>query len=374
MFIKLFKRTMLFLLSISLIVFLLGFFFVKQPKFGKLPNGKRLEIIQKSPNYKNGTFQNLSPTPSLTEGNSMLGVMFEFLTKKVENKEPNTEIPSIKTDIKSLDVNEDILIWFGHSSYYFQLNGKRFLVDPVFSGSISPIPNSGKSFNGTDVYSVEDFPEIDYLLITHDHFDHLDYETVVKLKDKVKIVICGLGVGEHFEHWKYNPSKIIEKDWYDSVELENQMKITFTPARHFSGRTFKRNTSLWTSYILENPDFKMFIGGDSGYDFHFKEIGEKFGPFDLAILENGQYNEKWKYIHTLPEEIHTVAKDLKTKRFFPVHSSKFSLAYHSWKEPLEKVSELNKESGIPVITPKIGEIVRLKDNSQTFSKWWEDVE
>ncbi len=365
---------MFIIFSIVIVVFLFGFFFMKQAKFGKLPSGERLEIIKKSPNFKNGTFQNLSDTPSLTEGNSMLGVMFEFLFKKVENKEPQTEIPSVKTDIKSLNIDEDVLIWFGHSSYYFHLNGKRFLIDPVFSGNVSPAPNPAKSFKGTDVYSVEDFPEIDYLLITHDHYDHLDYETIIKLKDKVKIVICGLGVGEHLEYWNYDVSKIIEKDWYDLVELENQMKITFTPARHFSGRTFKRNTSLWTSFVLESPDYKMFIGGDSGYDFHFKEIGEKFGPFDLAILENGQYNEKWRYIHTLPEEIHTVAEELKVKGFFPVHSSKFSLAHHSWKEPLEKVSELNQNSDIPIITPKIGEIVRLKDSTQTFSKWWEGVE
>ncbi len=299
--------------------------------------------------------------------------MLENNTKKVENKEPQDNIPSVKTDIKSLDINQDILIWFGHSSYYFQLNGKRFLVDPVFSGSVSPVPGSGKSFKGTDVYSVEDFPEIDYLLITHDHYDHMDFQTILKLKDKVKIVICGLGVGEHLEYWNYDISKIIEKDWYDQIELDNQMKITLTPARHFSGRTFKRNTSLWTSYVLESSNYKMFIGGDSGYDVHFKEIGEKFGPFDLAVLENGQYNEKWKYIHTLPEEIHTVAKELKTKRFFPVHSSKFSLALHSWKEPLERVSELNKESAIPMISPKIGELVRLKDDTQTFTKWWEEL-
>lgn len=360
-------------LSVVLLI-LSGFLYMKQNKFGKLPQGKRLEKIEQSPNYKDGAFQNLSHTPSLEEGTSMIGIIVEFLFKKVENKVPLTDIPSVKTDIKSLDRNQDILIWFGHSSYYFQLNGKRFLVDPVFSGSISPVPNSGKSFKGTDVYAVEDFPEIDYLLITHDHYDHLDFQTIIKLNDRVKTVICGLGVGAHFELWDYEPSKIIEKDWYDSVTLENQLKITLTPARHFSGRTFKRNTSLWTSYVLESPDYKMFVGGDSGYDFHFKEIGEKYGPFDLAMLENGQYNQKWRYIHTLPEEIHTVAEELQAKRFFPIHSAKFSLAYHSWKEPLEKVSEFNKESDIPMITPKIGEVVQLRNTTQTFSKWWEEVE
>jgi len=371
--IKFFKRTMLILFSILILLSLSVFFYMKHPKFGKLPSGKRLEIIQKSPNYKDGRFQNLSPTPNLTKGFSILKVFFDFFFKKTDGKIPSESIPSDKTDLKSLDIDENVLVWFGHSSYYFHLNGKRFLVDPIFSGKISPISNSSKAFEGSDVYSVNDFPEIDYLLITHDHYDHLDYQTITELKDKVKTVICALGVGEHLEHWNYDTEKIIEKDWYDSVELDNQIKITLTPARHFSGRTLKRNVSLWTSFVIENADYKMFIGGDSGYDFHFKEIGHKFGPFDLAILECGQYNEKWKHIHTMPEEIHIIATELKADRFLPVHNSKFALAHHQWKEPLEKVFKLNQRSQIQMITPKIGEMVRLNDSTQTFSKWWENL-
>ncbi len=364
---------MLLLVSVIILLFLFGFFYQKHPKFGKLPSGERLEIIKKSPNYKDGQFQNLSPTPGLVKGTSTTKLFFDFFFKKIENKEPKQNIPTIKTDIKSLDINQDVLIWFGHSSYYFQLDGKRFLVDPVFSGSVSPVPNSGRSFVGADIYTPDDFPDIDYLLITHDHYDHLDYSTIIALKEKVETVICGLGVGEHLEYWKYDKSQIIEKDWYDWVELHPGLKIILTPARHFSGRTFQRNTSLWTSFVVEATDYKMYLGGDSGYDSHFKEIGEQFGPFDLAILENGQYNEKWKYIHTFPEEIHTVAQDLNTTRFFPVHSSKFALAQHAWKEPLEKVSQYNQDSDIGMITPKIGELVRLKDHAQIFSKWWEGI-
>lgn len=367
------KRIMLVIISGVILLFLFSFFYQKHPKFGKLPSGERLEIIKKSPNYKNGQFQNLNPTPGLVKGTSKVKLFWDFFFKKIEDKEPLEAIPSIKTDIKSLDINQDVLIWFGHSSYYFQLAGKRFLVDPVFSGSVSPVPKSGKSFKGTDIYSVEDFPEIDYLLITHDHYDHLDYSTIIGLKDKVKTVICGLGVGAHLEFWKYAPSQIIEKNWYDSVKLTPELTLTLTPARHFSGRTFQRNTSLWTSFVVEAPDYKMYLGGDSGYDVHFKQIGEQFGPFDLAILENGQYNEKWKYIHTFPEQIHMVAKDLKTKRFFPVHSSKFALAQHSWKEPLEKVAKYNQSSSLKMITPKIGELVSLKDEQQVFDKWWENI-
>jgi len=374
MVIKILKKIMLVVFSIIAMSFLFVFFYIKQAKFGKLPSGKRLEMIKKSPNFKDGKFQNLSPTPSLSKGISNTKVLYDFFFKKTENKIPSERIPSNKTDLKALDINENVLVWFGHSSMYFHLNGKRFLVDPIFSGKISPVSNSSKAFEGSDVYAVDDFPEIDYLLITHDHYDHLDYQTIIELKNKVKKVICALGVGEHFEHWNYDSSKIIEKDWYDYVELDNKIKITFTPARHFSGRTLKRNVSLWTSFVVESSDYKMFIGGDSGYGSHFIEIGNKFGPFDLAILECGQYNEKWKYIHTMPEEIHTIATELKAKRFFPVHNSKFALAHHKWKEPLERVSKFNKTSDISMITPKIGELVKLNDSTQTFSKWWEKVE
>jgi len=365
---------MIVILSIVVLSFLFGYFYMKQAKFGRVPSGKRLEIIQNSPNYKNGAFQNLDSTPYITKEVSIFELFYDLLFKKTENKIPANTIPSIKTDIKSLDVNENVLIWFGHSSLYFNLNGKRFLVDPVFSGKVSPASNSSKAFGGSDVYDVDEFPEIDYLIITHDHYDHLDYETIVALKSKTKMVICALGVGEHLEYWDYNPAKIIEKDWYDSVELENQIKITLTPARHFSGRTFKRNVSLWTSYVIESPSYRMFISGDSGYASHFKEIGNRFGTFDLAILECGQYNEKWQNIHTMPEEIHSIASELKTKSFFPVHNSKFALAHHPWKEPLEKVYMLVKTSVIKMITPKIGELVRLNDSTQIFSKWWENVE
>jgi len=374
MIIKIFKKIMIVTFLVVILLFFFVFFYMKQAKFGKLPSGKRLEIIQKSPNYKDNKFQNLNPTPSLSKGISNTRVLYDFFFKKTENKIPSERIPSDKTDLKTLDINENILVWFGHSSCYFHLNGKRFLVDPIFSGKISPISNSSKAFEGSDVYVVDDFPEIDYLLITHDHYDHLDYETIVALKSKIKIVICALGVGEHFEYWNYNPTKIIEKDWYDSVELENQVKITLTPARHFSGRTLKRNVSLWTSFVVESTDYKMFIGGDSGYGSHFKEIGNKFGPFDLAILECGQYNEKWRYIHTMPEEIHIIATELQAKRFLPVHNSKFALAHHKWKEPLERVLEHNKAHEIAMITPKIGELVKLNDPTQMFSKWWENVE
>jgi L-ascorbate metabolism protein UlaG (beta-lactamase superfamily) len=347
--------------------------FMQQTKFGKLPASDRLETIKRSPNYKNGAFQNQSITPSLTEGASFYSVLKEFLFGDKKRRLPVDEIPSVKTNLLTLDINKDVLVWFGHSSYFMQVDGKRILVDPVLSGYASPLSFTTKAFKGSNIYSVDDIPTIDYLFISHDHWDHLDYETVKKLQQKIKKIICALGVGQHLERWGFNSDIIIEKDWNEQIILGDGFIVNTTPARHFSGRGVKRNQALWTSYVLQTPTMKIFIGGDSGYDKHFAEIGKTFGPFDLAILENGQYNKSWKYIHMMPEEVLQVAKELNAERLFPVHSSKFALANHDWDAPLSTITTLNKTANIPLITPMIGELVDLKDKMQKFSEWWKNI-
>jgi L-ascorbate metabolism protein UlaG (beta-lactamase superfamily) len=356
-------------------IFLLGliaYLYMRLPKFGKAPSGERLERVKASPNYKDGKFQNLVFTPDLTEGYSMFGVMIDMLFKSHPNRSPIDSIPSIKTNLKELPTDENVLVWFGHSSYFMQIEGKTFLIDPVFSGNASPIPGTTKSFKGTDTYNVADLPKIDYLVISHDHYDHLDYETIIALKDKVGQVICGLGVGEHFEYWGYSSSSLIEKDWNESVDLGNNFTISTVPGRHFSGRSFNRNNTLWTSYVLKTPTQQIFIGGDSGFSNHFKSIGEKFGSIDLAILENGQYNVAWQAIHTLPNETLQAGKDLNAKRIFPVHSGKFSLGMHPWYEPLSEITRINNGE-IPLVTPMIGEVVKLSDEGQEFNQWWKGL-
>jgi L-ascorbate metabolism protein UlaG (beta-lactamase superfamily) len=363
------------IITILIILAVVLSFFLLHPRYGKRPSGERLALIQKSPQYKNGKFENINYTPELAEGYGYFNVISEFLFKKVERKIPTDTIPSIKTNLLDLSIDQDIMVWFGHSSYYIQLAGKRFLIDPVFSGNASPIFGTTKAFKGTDIYTAADFPEIDYLLITHDHYDHLDYTTIMELKPKIKQIVCPLGVGSHFEFWKFPVQNIIEKDWYEKVELDQNITLYTTPSRHFSGRSIKRCNTLWTSYVLETKDFKMYLGGDSGYDTHFAEIGEKFGPFDIALIDNGQYNPAWRYIHNLPEDVIKAMKDIKAKRVFPVHSSKFSLALHPWDEPLIKVTESNaaSENPIPLITPKIGELVELRNEKQEFQQWWKGV-
>ena len=363
------------LLFLIVMIVLAGavYLYMQQPQFGKAPTGDRLARIQQSPNYRDGQYQNQSHTPSFTEGANFFTVMARFLFSKNKNSEPPAALPSTKTDLLRLDPQEDVIVWFGHSSYFMQLQGKRILVDPVFSGSASPVNFTTKSFNGSDVYTAADLPEIDYLFISHDHYDHLDYKTIQQLKPKVKKIITGLGVGAHLEHWGFDPSIIIEKDWNETVKLYDGFEVHTAPTRHFSGRGFKRNGTLWLSFVLKAPGTAIYIGGDSGYDHHFKTLGEKHGPFDLVILESGQYNKSWKYIHLMPQEVVQAAQDLKAKKLMAVHWGKFNLSTHDWDEPIKQVNGISKQKGMPLITPMIGEAVHLKDTARVFVNWWENV-
>jgi len=345
---------------------------IKIARFGKMPSGERLAKIKRSPNFRDGAFQNQSVTPQLTGGATYVKVMKQILFGRPKRSTPLDPIPSMKTNLLSLDPDENCLVWFGHSSYFIQIDGRRFLVDPVFSGSASPFSFMTKAFKGTDRYATDDLPPIDYLFITHDHYDHLDYKTIRQLIPKVSTVITSLGTGEHLEYWGYDPGRIIENDWCQHIDLEPGFTVDTIPARHFSGRWFKRNQALWTSFVLQTPNQKIFIGGDSGYDKHFAETGNTFGGFDLAILENGQYNPYWKHIHLMPNEILQAAKELKAKRILPVHSSKFALGNHEWDEPLKLITENNKKENLDIITPMIGEKVNLDDQRQVFSQWWEE--
>lgn len=367
---KILKRMLITILVLVIALVVGVLIFIQQPQFGKAPSGERLERIKKSKNYKDGAFQNLSHTPSLAEGYTMGGVLWDFLFTKYPDTNPIDALPSVKTDLNGFQPDENVLVWMGHSSYFIQLDGKKYLIDPVLSGNASPISGTTKAFSGSDIYKAEDIPEIDYLLITHDHYDHLDYQTVKALIPKVKKVITGLGVGSHLEYWGYKPEIITELDWNETFELNDSTTIYTTPARHFSGRTLKRNNTLWLSFILETKGKKLFLGGDSGYDTHFKEIGEKFGPFDLVLLEDGQYDPKWKYIHLLPEEVVQAAKDLNAKRLMPVHNSKFKLGNHPWNDPMKRVTSEAKKENLPILTPMIGEPIHLNDSVYSSKEWW----
>mgnify|MGYP000024784864 FL=1 len=365
------KKLLLIISALILIIGLTTLWIFNLPDFGRLPQGERLERIYASKNFENGTFVSPETTQSFLK-KGFLRSMVDFLFESKNVLEPSDPLPSVKTDLKSLDPGKDLIVWMGHSSFYMQLAGKRFLIDPVFSGHASPFSFMLKAYKGSDVYSSDDLPPIDALLISHDHWDHLDHETITKLKDKIATVITGLGCGEHFEYWGYDKKRILEQDWYDEAVEIGDVKIYLTPARHFSGRLFKRNPTLPVSFVIISPQRKIFYSGDSGFGKHFAEIAERFGPFDLAVMENGQYNKQWPYVHMFPEEMIKASAILGAKRVLPVHNSKFTLSEHKWDEPLRRAEQAAKEHGIMLETPRLGESLSLKA-PKALEKWWQEI-
>jgi L-ascorbate metabolism protein UlaG (beta-lactamase superfamily) len=360
----------LMIITLSIIAVLAGsvFLFMQQAVFGADPTGKRLARIQKSAHYKDGTFQNLSPTEVMTKDASMIKMMRDFFNKP-KTTEPQEILPSVQTNLQALNHEKPTVVWFGHSSYLIQSNGKTVLVDPVFSGNASPISFFAKAFKGANNYGVEDLPMIDVLVITHDHYDHLDYKTIMALKTKVKKIYTSLGVGAHLEHWGIPADKIIEFDWWENERISDSMELTAVPARHFSGRSFTRGKTLWSAFVLKIDGYHLFIGGDSGYGTHFKTIGAKYGPFDIVMLEAGQYGVNWPLIHMTPEETIAAAKDLQAKVLMPVHWGKFALALHDWDEPINRVLQEAHKQNFKITTPLIGEVIVL-DSIYPNKEWW----
>ncbi len=335
---------------------------------GKNPSGSRLERIKQSQNYRDDVFQNLSHTDQLSKDSSLFTISKQSLNKP-KTIAPDKALPFVKTDLNKLQADGPIIVWFGHSSYLLKVNGKTILIDPVFSGTASPFSFMIKAFKGANEYGAEDMPEIDLLLLTHDHYDHLDYKTLTKLRSKIKQVISPLGIGSHLEHWGFEPSIITELDWWDVHAFTGGIEIISAPARHYTGRGVVRSKMLWSSYVLKTSSHTLYLGGDSGYDTHFKTIGEKYGPFDIALLESGQYNTAWPFIHMMPEETVQASIDLKAKTLFPIHWGKFALAFHAWDEPIKRVIKKAKALNVMVTTPKIGEPVIL-GQSLPQSHWW----
>ena len=337
--------------------------------FGKVPAGERLERIKKSPQYRDGKFHNVEPTSVNPDDVSMFKILKKMLSRPSSVK-PSQEMPYEKTNLKDLTSASPAVVWFGHSSYFIHVDGFNVLVDPVFSGNASPFRFFGKAFEGADTYNAEDFPNIDLLVLTHDHYDHLDWPSIKKLNPNVKQVITSLGVGSHLEYWGMAPEKIRELDWWDAAEVSKKVKITATPARHFSGRDFRRAKTLWSSFVLEIQGYRIFIGADSGYDGSFKKISRHFGRFDLAFLECGQYGKYWPQIHMFPEQTVMAANDLDPEIVIPVHWGKFVLSTHPWNEPIKRFVETANREKRKFVSPKIGQPYFLgKEFEQEI--WWD---
>lgn len=339
---------------------------------GRAPRGERLERMQALPYYRDGQYRNLESTVMLTPVGktprlTLLRNLWKFLFPPDDARKPKTPIPALRTDLHSLDPDTDLYVWMGHSSVFLQLDGKRFLFDPVLTSEL-PVSLFMKPFKGADLYTPADIPPVDYLVITHDHWDHLDYGTVRDLRTRVGEVICGLGMGEDFEFWGYRPEQIHEMVWDDSLALTSGLTIHCLTSRHFSGRLFSRNKTLWASYLIDGSK-RLFVSGDGGYGERFVEFGKRFPNIDLAFMENGQYSEQWRYNHLLPHKLVQAIDELAPRRVMSYHNSKFALAPHPWHEPLDSLSHNAEGKPWELLTPRIGEVVYL-DSTQTFEKWW----
>lgn len=364
---------LLFALVITIPMLSLGaYLYLQQPQFTQPELFSQTNSLALTARLQDGIFHNQNEVEMYTGKQSRVESIMNFLFQKDENSIPAKQLPSIKIDLKQLDRNQDIVIWMGHSSYFIQIDRIRLLVDPVFSNNASPVPNTNTVFNGSNIYTADDIPDIDYLLITHDHWDHLDYSSITALRDKIDKVVTPLGVGYYFTQWGFAKNKIFQGDWYSQFVFDH-LTINILPAQHFSGRLLEKNRTLWGSFALITANKRIYISGDSGYGPHYKAIGEQFGSFDLAILECGQYDNAWSNIHMMPEQTAQAALDLNAVALLPSHNSKFKIAHHSWDDPLKRITVASEHNPYRLLTPIIGQVVDLNNPTQVFSPWWKDV-
>ncbi len=365
-----FRKLMLVLLVLLLIAGGIYLWFKINPSFGGRVEGERLERMQESPNFKDGKFQNPVETLMQTDDMPLLKIMREFFFAKGD-RVPESPIQVNKyKQISVSDSNQSARVtWLGHSTVLIEMEGKVILCDPVFGKRVSPVSFMGtKAFPYTHNYKLEDLPEIDLVIISHDHYDHLDYHVIRNWKDEKTKFVMPLGVGTHLERWGIGADRITELDWWESFDF-GKLKLSATPARHFSGRrSNNRFTTLWASWVIEGAGERIFFGADSGYFPGFKEIGDKFGKFDLVMLECGQYSQYWPYIHMAPEETFKAAADLNAEVLLPIHWAKYKLSIHSWIEPVERLLKAS-DGSVKVTTPEIGQSFYLTDDI-TEEKWW----
>ena len=334
--------------------------------FGKAPDKG---LVAQSEQYSKGRFQNPVST-SAASFKDMPRVMQRFITRKVE-KAPSADYRFEETGrdmINILDETGIYLNWLGHAAVLIHARGKYFLLDPMLGERASPFQWMGPRRYSPSPILPAKLPAIEAVILSHDHYDHLDYPTVLALKNKVKHFVVPVGVASHLQHWGVPGENIIEKDWWESHEGDGY-SFTAAPARHFSGRLFNRDNTLWCSWVLKFGDHSIYFAGDSGYFDGYGEIGEKYGPFDLSLMPIGAYDPAWQDIHLNPEEAVEAFRQLKGGQFYPTHWGTFDLALHSWYEPIKWLNELSEVHGIKTVTPKPGEWVHLLQNS-TDKDWW----
>lgn len=382
---KIFKYAFDFLkwsiLVLAILVAGISIFTMVAPTFGGTPDANSLAKIAASKNHNGDVFVNRYPTQVATR-NENSPSWFDAINSLInpeENKNPNQPLPTQQIDKNA--IAEGSFTWLGHSTVLFKTGGKTIITDPVFNAA-APVSFAVNPFPMTNAPRIDDLPELDAVLISHDHYDHLDYYAIKKLKEKVAQFYVPLGIKAHLQRWGVPDAQITELDWYESVQLDG-VEFILTPARHFSGRgLFDRFKTLWSSWVVKSADMTVYFSGDGGYSPDFKILGEKYGPFDMAFMEDGAYNADWAEIHMQPEKAAQAAADLDAKALLPIHWGKFDLALHRWTEPIERIAvaveqqnaglnEVGKQP-MQLATPMIGEAFTL--DALPTKQWWQAVQ
>ncbi|OUS25589.1 hypothetical protein A9Q99_20595 [Gammaproteobacteria bacterium 45_16_T64] len=325
-----------------------------------------------SPQFIAGKFRNIDRVNPVSWDKSQ-EVIKRYILEKSREAMPKKTIPVERLTRDMLKAAPDYTLYrLGHSTVLMKVEGEYWITDPVFCQRASPVQWAGpKRFHEAPI-SVAELPDLKGVILSHDHYDHLDKETVKALARKTEKFYAPLGVGDLLTHWGIAVNKVIQVDWWDSITV-GDIELVSTPAQHFSGRGLHdRFSTLWTSWVIITPKAKLFFSGDGGYFPGFKEIGEKYGPFDLTLIETGAYDRSWSDVHMLPEHTVQAHKDLQGKWFLPIHNSTFDLALHAWFEPFERVTALCSASNIAITTPRIGQPLSI-NNPEPVNYWWKEA-
>ncbi|MBV6865123.1 MULTISPECIES: MBL fold metallo-hydrolase [Xanthomonas] len=324
-----------------------------------------------SPQFRAGRFRNAMPLPTTVMTlREQLGLMWAMVFGKPRTTAPSAPLPvQPLTRAQLLAAPDRSLYRLGHSTLLMKLAGGLWLTDPVFSKRASPVPFAGpKRFHAPPI-ALDALPPLAGVILSHDHYDHLDRATIGALADRVGVFVAPLGVGDLLVRWGVDPAKVRQLDWWESISVAG-LQLTATPSQHFSGRgLFDNGRTLWCSWVIQAGDLRLFFSGDGGYGPHFKTIGEQLGPFDVALIENGAYDHMWPHVHMQPEQTLQAFFDVGGHTLLPIHNGTFDLAMHAWQEPLDRIVALADSAGVALITPCMGERVDLNAPGNRV-RWW----
>ncbi|MDY1549921.1 MBL fold metallo-hydrolase [Luteibacter sahnii] len=323
--------------------------------------------------HRDGRFHNAVPRPptSLWKG---LKLMFSVMFAKPPGTTPGNVLPVRPLTRADLEAAPDRSLYrLGHSTVLLKLRGRYWLTDPVFSQRASPVQWMGPARFHAPPMAIDDLPTIAGVILSHNHYDHLDRAAVLQLNSKVERFIAPLGVGDQLVAWGIPAHKVVQRDWWQSIDVEG-LHLTATPAQHFSGRGLgDSDRTLWVSWVIRDDDVRVFFSGDSGYFDGFKAIGDAFGPFDVTLMETGAYDARWAHVHMQPEQTLQAHLDLRGRWLMPIHNGTFDLAMHPWQEPFERIVALAGQHGVPIATPCMGERLDLT-SPHPGDPWWRAVD